>query len=325
MQIAQRRKDFQHVRDRFGDGQLVALATFERLPTDVLHDDVTDGFAVLVGVLDEVEDLHDRGVHHLGEEPPLGHRDRLGLGVTGMHQTLEHHRAIVDVAVERQIHPAQPAVRDAALDFVLAGDDVTRIQLRQERIRASAVRAPALRLRPCLPCWIGPTGRPQFQQNRLDSGTTGLGINASSGSMSGTRGISTSPPPSRRTGARVADFIRSCGSVSAMCSGDVVAVIVEIGPEDRLGGHRAALRGRIHHRVGGLGTRTDVVRVLAFRVHRLLGHQSTYLGLGGAGAGPSTVNHLRYKAFQVPSRRMRSRVPLTKRTSPVLSSLTPMP
>ena len=64
-----------------------------------------------------------------------------------------------------------------------------------------------------------PTGRPQFQQNRLDSGTTGLGINASSGSMSGTRGISTSPPPSRRTGARVAGFTRSCGSVSAVRNG----------------------------------------------------------------------------------------------------------
>src|ERR1700729_3972334 len=61
-----------------------------------------------------------------------------------------------------------------------------------------------------------PTGRPQFQQNRLDSGTTGLGINASSGSMSGSRGISTSPPPSRRTGARVADFTRSRGVVSAL-------------------------------------------------------------------------------------------------------------
>src|ERR1700753_4241025 len=64
-----------------------------------------------------------------------------------------------------------------------------------------------------------PTGRPQFQQNRFDSGTTGLGINASSGSMSGTRGISTRPPPRRRTGARVAGFTRSCGSVSAMCTG----------------------------------------------------------------------------------------------------------
>ncbi|SHX11886.1 Uncharacterised protein [Mycobacteroides abscessus subsp. abscessus] len=45
-----------------------------------------------------------------------------------------------------------------------------------------------------------PTGLPQFQQNRLDSSTTGLVIKASSGSISGTRGISTSPPPRRRVG-----------------------------------------------------------------------------------------------------------------------------
>ncbi len=42
-----------------------------------------------------------------------------------------------------------------------------------------------------------------------------------------------------------------------------------------------------------------------------------YLATGGAGAGPSTVNHLRYNVFHVPSRRMRSSVPLTNRTSPV--------
>ncbi len=122
MQIAQRGKNFQHVRDRFRDGQLVALAPLERLPTDVLHDDVADGFAVLIGVLDEVEDLHDRGMDHLGEELPLGHRDRLRLGVAGMHQTLEHDRPVVDVVVDGQIHPAQPAVRDATLDLVLPGD-----------------------------------------------------------------------------------------------------------------------------------------------------------------------------------------------------------
>ncbi len=45
-----------------------------------------------------------------------------------------------------------------------------------------------------------PTGRPQFQQNRFDSATTGLVINAASGSTAGTRGISTRPPPSRRVG-----------------------------------------------------------------------------------------------------------------------------
>src|SRR5690348_3722359 len=45
-----------------------------------------------------------------------------------------------------------------------------------------------------------PTGRPQFQQNRFDSATTGFVISASSGSLAWTRGISTSPPPRRRVG-----------------------------------------------------------------------------------------------------------------------------
>ena len=61
--------------------------------------------------------------------------------------------------------------------------------------------------------------------------------------------------------------------------------------------------------------------VVVFR----LGHQSVYLATGGAGAGPSTVNHLRYNVFQVPSRRIRSSVPLTNRTSPVFCRFTPIP
>ncbi len=97
-------------------------------------------------MLDEVEDLHDRRVADLGQELPLGHGDGLRLGVAGMHQTLEHHRSLVDVVVDGQVHPAQPAVRDAALDLVLVGDHVARVQLRHERIGAAAVRTPALGL-----------------------------------------------------------------------------------------------------------------------------------------------------------------------------------
>ncbi len=99
---------------------------------------------MLVGVFDEVEDLHDRRVGHLGEELPLGHRDRLRLGVAGVHQALEHDRSFVDVVVDGQVHPAQSAVRDAALDLVLVGHHVARTQLRQEGVGAAAVRAPAL-------------------------------------------------------------------------------------------------------------------------------------------------------------------------------------
>ena len=191
-------------------------APLERLPADVLHHDVADGIAVLVGVLDEVEDLHDRRVDHLGEELAFGHRDRLRLGVAGMHQALEHHRPVVDVVVEGQVDPAQSAVRDAALDLVLVGDHVAGIQLRQKRIRAAAVRAPALRQRPCRPRLDRPTGLPQFQQNRFDSAPRDWSSAPRADRSPGTRGISTSPPPRRRIGGstRVATVSRSCGSVS---------------------------------------------------------------------------------------------------------------
>ena len=77
---------------------------------------------MLVFVLDEVVDLHDPRMRYLGQELALGHRDRLRLGVAGMDETLEHDRAVVDVLVEGEIHPAKAAVRDAALDRVLIGD-----------------------------------------------------------------------------------------------------------------------------------------------------------------------------------------------------------
>ena len=205
-------------------GSLLAFAAFERLPTDVLHDDVADGLPVPVGVLDEVEDLHDRRVHHLGEESPLGHRDRLRLGVAGMHQALEHHRTIVDVAVQRQVHPAQPTVRDAAPDLVLAGDDVTRNQLRQKRIRASAVGAPALG-----PCVFG-RGRAVCagsadRSPAVPAEPFGLRHNRIGHQcfervdVGHPRDLdqAAAQPPDRRT--RAADFVRSCGSVSTMCTG----------------------------------------------------------------------------------------------------------
>ncbi len=43
-----------------------------------------------------------------------------------MHQTLEHYRTVVDVLIERQVNPAQAAMRDATFDLVLIGHDVTR-------------------------------------------------------------------------------------------------------------------------------------------------------------------------------------------------------
>ena len=105
----------------------------------------------------------------------------------------------------------------------------------------------------------------------------------------------------------------------------VAIVIVEIRTEDGLRRQRPLRRpGGMH--VRGLRTRDRVVLVdVVYRIGVWLTHQSTYLGWGGTGAGPRTVNHLRYNVFQVPSPRMRSSVPLTNRTSPVLSRFIPIP
>ena len=141
VQVAQRRQDLKHVGDRHIDRQSLALLGFQGFAADVLHHDVADRFAAGVGVLDEVEDLHDRGMRDLGQELALRHGHRLRFGVARVHQALEHHRPLVDVAVDRQIHPAESAVRNAALDQVLLGDQVAGTQLRQERVRTAAVRA----------------------------------------------------------------------------------------------------------------------------------------------------------------------------------------
>ena len=110
----------------------------------------------------------------------------------------------------------------------------------------------------------------------------------------------------------------------------VVVIIVEVGAEHRLRRHRPHRR----HGVVGKLDKIGVARGLGARIARRLvlliwftqfSHQSEYLATGGDGAGPSTVNHLRYNVFHVPSRRSRSSVPLTNRTRPVFSRLTPIP
>ncbi|MEX3650629.1 hypothetical protein ABFW11_34580, partial [Mycolicibacterium porcinum] len=71
-------------------------------------------------------------VHHR-EELAFGDSDRLSLLPTGLQQAFEHHPSVADVAVDRQIDPADTAVCDTALDLVLAGDQLTGLQLRRER------------------------------------------------------------------------------------------------------------------------------------------------------------------------------------------------
>ena len=134
-----------------------------------------------------------------------------------------------------------------------------------------------------------PTGWPQFQQNRFDSATTGLTIKAASGSISGTRGISTRPPPSRRVGERLR------ATVAWFSSASIGSLPTESSSSSKCGrkiawvdiGRIVATESMLEVvEVGRLGADVGVGRIRC-------AHQSTYLGVGGAGAGPSTVNHLR--------------------------------
>ena len=80
----------------------------------------------------------------LGQEPPLGDGRLLRVRVAGVEQALEHHPAVVDVAVLGQIDPAEAAVGEAAEDLVLAGDQFAGLQLRLEGEPGPAVRAEPL-------------------------------------------------------------------------------------------------------------------------------------------------------------------------------------
>ena len=134
MQVAEGGQDFEDVGDRGLDGQdavggLTAHVAQAR-PADVLHDDV----ATVVRrdrpvVVDEVEDTHDRRMRELGEELSFGHRDLAGLGPVGVEQALEHDPAVGDVVVDGDVDPAHAAVREAALDLVLVGDDIAGLEL----------------------------------------------------------------------------------------------------------------------------------------------------------------------------------------------------
>jgi len=242
-------------------------------------------------MLDEVEDLHDRRVHDLGEELPFGHRDRLRFGVAGVHQTLEDDRAFVDVVIDGEVDPAQSAVRDTALDLVLIGDQVAGAQLRQEGVGGPAIGAEAFKRAripgslagsahrpsavPAEPFRLGDNGIDHHGGERVDLGHPGdLHQTAAQPTGRGGRG---------KRDRDLLALVRSAGE-------DILVVVIEVGPEDRLGRHRA--HGRDGSGAGilefgqarPLGTGLMVVEIV---------HQSEYLGAGGAGAGPRTVSHFR--------------------------------
>ena len=95
-------------------------------------------------MLDEVVDPDDVRVFHLGEGEDFGGGGGHGVGVAGVQQALEHHPAVVHVAVDRQVDPAEAAVRDASLHFVLPAHEVAARKLGNKRVSRAALGAEAL-------------------------------------------------------------------------------------------------------------------------------------------------------------------------------------
>jgi len=95
-------------------------------------------------MLDEVIYPNDVGVLHRGQELPLGHRGGHSIRVPGIQQPLQHHPAITDVAVARQVDPAQPPEGQAAEHLVLPGHQLAGRQLRGKGEPGAAVPAESL-------------------------------------------------------------------------------------------------------------------------------------------------------------------------------------
>jgi hypothetical protein len=126
-------------------GPRVLQDLLERLAADVLHHDVPGRLArATVRLLDEVIYPNDIGVLHLSQELPLGHGGRHGIRVPGIQQPLQYHPAVADVAVARQVDPAEPAEGEAAEHLVLPGHQLAGRQLRGKREPGAAVPAEPL-------------------------------------------------------------------------------------------------------------------------------------------------------------------------------------
>ena len=122
---------------------------------------------------DEVVDLDDQRVLHLGQELPLGDRRLVGVGVAGVEQALEHDEAVGHVLVAGEVDPAEAAVGEAAGDLVLPADEVAGLQLGRERELACRTSGRSPRCGPGLPSRLRPTGELHFGAEALVLGDLG--------------------------------------------------------------------------------------------------------------------------------------------------------
>ena len=83
-------------------------------------------------MLHEVIYPNDIRVLHLSQELPFSDGGLHGIRVSGIQQSLQHHPAVADVAVTRQVDPAEPAEGEAAEHFILPGHHIAFGQLRSE-------------------------------------------------------------------------------------------------------------------------------------------------------------------------------------------------
>jgi len=135
VQIPERWKNPQHVRQGFGHRERVVLATVglaavlslraERLPAHKLHDDVARAFPG-----HEVVDVDDAAVLDPGEELSLGHCRRHRIYVVFVEEPFQYHPAIRHCGVLAQIDPTHTAVGDRAEDAVLLADELARGEFR---------------------------------------------------------------------------------------------------------------------------------------------------------------------------------------------------
>ena len=163
----------------------------ERRAADVLHDDVADGAPAPSRCSTKLWIRTMFGCSTSARRSTSAAAAAMASASPELMQALEHDPAVVHVAVDRQVDPAEAAVCEAALHFVLAADEVAARKLGNERVSACRTGCRSLRVGPAVRRCRGRRACLQsgLPQNRLPSGTCGSVRIAAAGSPLGIRGM----------------------------------------------------------------------------------------------------------------------------------------